>query len=174
MQFHIFDTNGWPITPNCSVKFVVRLCKTTNRDTFQVVQRLDVPAILGCEFKRKHVRAIFPQDALAVLSSEETILIAWKDPSSSECEKSSRKRRVRERCKYRDSRILVAKAVLMPPDTRRVVWVQSPCNSTHLLIPRGEITQTKGIALANGVADIHATHACQECVTNFSAPSALI
>ncbi len=158
VQFAKVDASGRRLPPQAAIPLVVRMGRTIMRATFFVVTRLAVPVLLGCAFIRQHVRAIFPGDDKVVLTSEESIPFAWQEPKRRPQRagggRSYVPRRPRRRKLKRHDRIKVARSRTIPPNERAAIWVTAPVKGTYLIMPRAEQLQRKGLALANGVADI--------------------
>jgi hypothetical protein len=120
------------------------------RVRFYVTPGLAVPCILGCNFINLHVKAILPKDQKVILQEGGREAIA-PGIGKEECGTTEFSD---TRSTPPQSKLRLARKVMLPPRCEVHVMVESAGSGLCFLQNSSETYFTNGVSLANGVADI--------------------
>jgi hypothetical protein len=132
------------------VQLYVQMGDAIKRVRFYVTPGLAVPCILGCNFISLHVKAILPKEQKIILQKGGTVARA-PGIGKEECGMTEFSD---TRSPPPQSKMRLAKNVMLPPRCEAHVMVESAGSGLCFLQNSAKTYAANGVSLANGVADI--------------------
>jgi transposase InsO family protein len=146
----ITNASGRRIPARGVVQLYVQIGDAVKRVRFYVTPGLAVPCILGCNFINLHVKAILPKEQKVILQEGGTVAIS-PGIGKEECGMTEFSE---VKPPPPQSKLRLARKVLLPPRCEAHVMVESAGSGLCFLQSSAKTYATNGVSLANGVADI--------------------